>query len=116
LFSVRHEFPTEWAKFKRKIECETKTAKLTSDFFARTMKTVLRLQKMLPENLISIIFKQDTLTLFLQEYLRTFSHRMMHRGLYHMQEKSLNLLERKLIELDFRNDWIPEFIDCNHSS
>jgi len=29
LFSVRHEFPTEWANFKRKIEGETKTAKLT---------------------------------------------------------------------------------------
>ncbi len=30
LFSVRHEFPTEWAKFKRvKIEGETKTAELT---------------------------------------------------------------------------------------
>lgn len=28
-----------------------------------------------------------------------------------MQEKSLNSLERKLIELDFRNDWIPEFIN-----
>jgi predicted nucleotidyltransferase len=28
-----------------------------------------------------------------------------------MQKKSLNLLERKLINLDFRNDWIPEFIN-----
>ena len=28
-----------------------------------------------------------------------------------MQEKSLNSLERKLIDLDFRNDWIPEFIN-----
>ncbi len=28
-----------------------------------------------------------------------------------MQKKSLNLLERKFIDLDFRNDWIPEFID-----
>lgn len=30
LFSIRHEFPTEWAKFKRvEIEGETKTAELT---------------------------------------------------------------------------------------
>lgn len=36
---------------------------------------------------------------------------MMQRGLYHMQKKSLNLLERKLIDLDFRIDWIPEFIN-----
>jgi predicted nucleotidyltransferase len=28
-----------------------------------------------------------------------------------MQEKSLNLLKKKLIDLDFRNDWIPEFIN-----
>ncbi len=28
-----------------------------------------------------------------------------------MQEKSLNLLKKKLVELDFRNDWIPEFIN-----
>jgi predicted nucleotidyltransferase len=28
-----------------------------------------------------------------------------------MQKKPLNLLERKLINLDFRNDWIPEFIN-----
>jgi predicted nucleotidyltransferase len=28
-----------------------------------------------------------------------------------MQKKSLNLLERILINLDFRNDWIPEFIN-----
>ena len=28
-----------------------------------------------------------------------------------MQEKSLNLLKKKLIDLDFRSDWIPEFIN-----
>jgi predicted nucleotidyltransferase len=28
-----------------------------------------------------------------------------------MQEKSLNLLKKTLIDLDFRNDWIPEFIN-----
>ena len=28
-----------------------------------------------------------------------------------MQEKSLNLLKKKLIDLDFRNDWIPEFMN-----
>ena len=28
-----------------------------------------------------------------------------------MQEKSLNLLKKKLIDLDFRGDWIPEFLD-----
>jgi len=28
-----------------------------------------------------------------------------------MQKKSLNLLKKKLIDLDFRSDWIPEFIN-----
>ena len=28
-----------------------------------------------------------------------------------MQEKSLNLLKKILIDLDFRSDWIPEFIN-----
>lgn len=28
-----------------------------------------------------------------------------------MQKKSLNLLKKKLIDIDFRNDWIPEFIN-----
>jgi len=28
-----------------------------------------------------------------------------------MQKKSLNLLKKKLIDLDFRNDWTPEFIN-----
>jgi predicted nucleotidyltransferase len=28
-----------------------------------------------------------------------------------MQEKSLNFLKKKLIDLDFRNDWIPEFMN-----
>jgi predicted nucleotidyltransferase len=27
-----------------------------------------------------------------------------------MQKKSLNLLKKTLIDLDFRNDWIPEFM------
>jgi predicted nucleotidyltransferase len=57
------------------------------------------------------MFSGDTLTLFLQEYQKTFSQRMMHRGLYHMQGKSLNLLKTTLIDLDFRNDWISEFLD-----
>jgi hypothetical protein len=35
LFSIRYEFPTEWAKFKNvKIEGDTKTAKLTLDLCA----------------------------------------------------------------------------------
>jgi predicted nucleotidyltransferase len=28
-----------------------------------------------------------------------------------MQKKTLNLLKKKLIDLDFRSDWIPEFIN-----
>ena len=35
----------------------------------------------------------------------------MQRGQYQMQEKSLNLLKKKLFDLDFRNDWIPEFMN-----
>lgn len=31
-----------------------------------------------------------------------------------MQKKSLDLLKKTLIDLDFRNDWIPDFINYIH--
>jgi len=60
---------------------------------------------------INIISKQDTRTLFLQEFQNDFFTEDDGEDDIKRKKKSLNLLKKKLIDLDFINDWIPEFIN-----
>jgi len=60
---------------------------------------------------INIISKQDTRTLFLQEFQNDFFTEDDGEDDIERKKKSLNLLKKKLIDLDFINDWIPEFIN-----